>query len=97
MGPGTHLQKRLKRGDSGINRLDKIAKTHDIYYAKAKNLQDKWKAGDTMIRAISNLPGKKKKKTKRVVKKIMQMKLKLLKILTWFNNLDIVFFYNQLQ
>ena len=24
MGPGTHLQKRLKRGDPGINRLDRI-------------------------------------------------------------------------
>ena len=26
MGPGTHLKTRLKRGDPGINRLDKIAK-----------------------------------------------------------------------
>ena len=30
MGPGTHLAKRLKRGDPGINRLDQIAKQHDI-------------------------------------------------------------------
>ena len=30
MGPGTHLEKRLKRGDPGINRLDRIAKQHDI-------------------------------------------------------------------
>ena len=30
MGPGTHLEKRLKRGDKGINRLDRIAKQHDI-------------------------------------------------------------------
>ena len=28
-GPGTHLQKRLKRGDKDINRLDEIAKKHD--------------------------------------------------------------------
>ena len=28
MGPGAHLAKRLKRGDRGINRLDKIAKQH---------------------------------------------------------------------
>lgn len=76
MGPGTKLAKRLKRGDPGINRLDKIAKTHDMDYAKARNLQDKWKADDKMIRAISNLPGK-KKKTEKVVKKIMQMKRKL--------------------
>ena len=26
MGPGTHLDKQLKRGDPGVNRLDKIAK-----------------------------------------------------------------------
>jgi len=44
MGPGTHLAKRLKRGDPGINRLDKIAKQHDIDYSQARNLQDKWKA-----------------------------------------------------
>ena len=41
MGPGTHLEKRLKRGVKGINRLDRIAKQHDIYYNHAKNLQDK--------------------------------------------------------
>ena len=44
MGPGTHLKKRLARGDKGINRLDKIAKIHDIDYSRAKNLQDKWAA-----------------------------------------------------
>ena len=36
MGPGTHLAKRLKRGDPGINRLDQIAKQHDIDYSRAK-------------------------------------------------------------
>ena len=41
MGPGTHLKKRLKYGDRGINRLDKIAETYEIDYAKAKTLQDK--------------------------------------------------------
>ena len=38
MGPGMHLVKRLKRGDPGINRLDKIAKQHDIEYSNAKTL-----------------------------------------------------------
>jgi len=75
-GPGTRLKKRLQRGDPGINRLDRIAKIHDIDYSNAKNLQDKWKADDKMIRAITNLPGK-KTKTERVVKKIMQAKKKL--------------------
>ena len=32
MGPGTHLKKRLARGDPGINRLDRISKQHDIDY-----------------------------------------------------------------
>ena len=48
-GPGTHLEKRLKRGYRGVNRLDKIAGIHDIDYSKAKNLKDKWKADDKMI------------------------------------------------
>ena len=42
MGPGTRLKKRLARGDPGINRLDRIAKQHDIDYSKAKSLKDKW-------------------------------------------------------
>ena len=76
MGPGTKLAKRLKRGDPGINRLDKIAKQHDIDYSHTKNLQDKWKADTNMIKAIDRLPGK-KTKTERVVKRIMQAKERL--------------------
>ena len=76
MGPGTHLAKRLKRGDPGINRLDKIAKQHDMDYSHARNLQVKWKADTKMINAINRLPGK-KTKTERVVKKIMQAKKRL--------------------
>ena len=76
MGPGTHLAKRLKRGDPGINRLDKIAKQHDINYSHAKNLQDKWKADTKMIKAIDRLPGK-KTMTERVVKRIIQPKKRL--------------------
>ena len=76
LGPGTQLQKRLRRGDQGVNRLDGLAKIHDIDYSKAKNLQDKWKADDKMIRAISKLPGKKTMQ-ERIVKKIMQTKRKL--------------------
>ena len=59
MGPGTHLEKRLRRGDPGINRLDRIAKQHDIDYSRARALQDTWKADDKMIRSIQSLPGKK--------------------------------------
>jgi len=56
MGPGTKLKKRLARGDSGINRLDRLAKQHDIDYSRAKNLQDKWKADAKMIKASTNYP-----------------------------------------
>ena len=75
-GPGTNLKARLKRGDRGVNRLDEISRIHDIDYSKAKNLQDKWKADDKMILAITNLPGKKTKQ-ERIVKTIMQAKRKL--------------------
>ena len=68
MGQGTKLAKRLKRGDLGINRLEKIAKQHDIDYSKAKNLRDKWKADTKMIKAIVELPGN-NTVTERIAKK----------------------------
>ena len=73
MGPGTQLKRRLKRGDPGINRLDRIAKQHDINYSRAHNLQDKWKADAKMIKAIDKLPGR-KTLMERIVKRIMQAK-----------------------
>ena len=76
MGPGTKLEKRLKRGGPGINRLDKIVKQHNIDYIHAKNLQDKWKAETKMIDAIDKLPGK-HTLTEKVMKKIMQVKKRL--------------------
>ncbi|CAH3021416.1 unnamed protein product [Porites evermanni] len=76
MGPGTHIKKRLARGDPGINRLDRIAKAHDIDYDKAKNLQDKWVADRKMIAKIDRPPGR-KTLTERIVKNIMKAKLRL--------------------
>ena len=76
MGPGTKLKKRLKRGDPGINRLDRLAKQQDIDYSKAKNLQDKWKADARIIKGIDSLPGC-KTMTERIVKRIMQPKKRL--------------------
>ena len=58
-GPGTHLANRLKRRDKPKKRLHLIAQKHDIAYSKVKNLQDKWKADDKMIQAITKFPGKK--------------------------------------
>ena len=57
MGPRTESKKRFKRGDPGINRLDKIAKHHDIDYSHPKNQRDKWKGEEKMIKAIDKLPG----------------------------------------
>ena len=76
MGPGTHLAKRLKRGDPGINRLDRISKTHDIDYSKAHSLADKHAADRKMINSIVKLPGK-QTLTERIVKNIMRAKVKL--------------------
>ena len=76
MGPGTKLEMRLKRGDPGINRLDRIAKKHDIDYSKAKTLQDKHQADRLMVQRIEGLPGR-KTKTERLVKNIMKAKVKL--------------------
>ena len=61
-----------------INRLDKIAKQDYIDYSHVKNLQDKWRAGTKMIKAIDHLPDK-RTMTEKLVKKIMQAK-KLLKL-----------------
>ena len=76
MGPGTHLQKRLARGDTGINRLDRIANAHDMDYDKARNFLDKWVADRKMIAKIDQLPGR-KTLTERIVKNIMKAKLRL--------------------
>ena len=76
MGPGTHLKKRLQRGDPGINRLDRIAKQHDIDYSRAKTLKDKHVANRKMIHAIERLPGR-KKWPEHVVKNIMKTKVRL--------------------
>ena len=76
MGPGTHLEKRLARGDPGINRLDRIAKADDLDYGKAKDLKDNWAADRKMIAKIDQLPGR-KTLTERIVKNIMKVKLKL--------------------
>ena len=70
------FEKRLARGDPGINRLDRIAKAHDIDYDKAKTLKDKWAADRKMIAKIDQLPGR-KSLTERIVKNIMKAKLRL--------------------
>lgn len=43
-GPGTNLEKRLRRGDSGINPLDEACKAHDIAYSQSADLQQRHQA-----------------------------------------------------
>lgn len=43
-GPGTKLEKRLLRGDSGINPLDEACKEHDIAYGSSSSLRERHKA-----------------------------------------------------
>ena len=76
MGPGTPLQKHLKRGVKPSNRLDTIAMQHDLDYSKAKSLQDKWKADHTMIQRMNKLKGK-RTLAERVVPYIMRAKVAL--------------------
>lgn len=43
-GPGTRLEKRLARGDKGINGLDELCKRHDIAYANNKDSAERYNA-----------------------------------------------------
>lgn len=58
-GPGTKLQKRLNRGDPGINKLDQACKEHDIAYSKnsdshQRSLADQQLANKAWERVISS-------------------------------------------
>lgn len=53
-GPGTELQKRLTRGDRGINKLDQACKAHDISYNLSKNSAERSKADKALIARASS-------------------------------------------
>lgn len=48
-GPGTNLQKRLARGDSGVNLLDSACKEHDIAYSENRENIEKRNAADKIL------------------------------------------------
>lgn len=48
-GPGTELEKRLKRGDSGINELDRACRDHDIAYENSTNSESRHKADKKLV------------------------------------------------
>lgn len=47
-GPGTKLKERLARGERGINRLDELARAHDIAYDESNSLTDRHRADETL-------------------------------------------------
>lgn len=48
-GPGTKLEKRLARGDTGINPLDALCKSHDQAYAATENLSERHAADRVLL------------------------------------------------
>lgn len=48
-GPGTKLEKRLQRGDLGINRLDSACREHDIAYENSNDIEHRRKADQKLI------------------------------------------------
>lgn len=48
-GPGTKLQKRLSRGDPGINLLDSACREHDIAYSENRENIEKRNAADKVL------------------------------------------------
>lgn len=80
-GPGTKLQKRLLRGDKGINALDVACMQHDIAYDKHPNLEDRHKADLELYkmakqRMKSKSAGKGEKLASWLVSKVMKSKIK---------------------
>ena len=58
-GPGTKLQKRLERGDRGINGLDESCKEHDIAYSNEKHLPNRHMADKKLLKnALTRLTSK---------------------------------------
>src|SRR5215469_12026503 len=47
-GPGTRLQRRLARGERGINPLDAACREHDIAYSRSNNLVERHTADKTL-------------------------------------------------
>lgn len=49
LGPGTKLNQRIKRGDIGINDLDRAAKEHDIFYRDHKDTKSRNEIADKIL------------------------------------------------
>ena len=77
LGPGTHIEERIQRGDpplDGNYGLDFQARIHDIDYMNAKNLKDVRNADKKLIKNIEKSTGSRVMKT--IVKTAIQSKMK---------------------
>lgn len=84
-GPGTKLQKRLTRGDRGINQLDASCKVHDIAYDtykgdKERRAADKILSSEAWKRVTSNDAGIGERTAALAVATTMKAKIGLSKI-----------------
>lgn len=80
-GPGTKLEKRLARGDKGVNQLDDACMHHDIAYTKYKDLENRHKADLQLLNmAKKRLQAKDTQRGEKIaswlVSKVMKTKLK---------------------
>jgi Phospholipase A2-like domain len=81
-GPGTKLDKRVARGDPGINELDRACKLHDIHYAKYSSTTDRYPADKELADVAGKVMRDKNSKFKdklvaSLVKTVMNTKMKL--------------------
>lgn len=81
-GPGTKLEKRLARGEPGINKLDKACKTHDIAYSQYIDLEHRHAADKILSEEANKVKNEsdrnwKEKLAAATVKKAMDAKVKL--------------------
>lgn len=81
-GPGTRLQKRLLRGDKGINELDEACKQHDIAYNNFTNLEDRHQADIQLMnmaqrRMKAKDAGRGEKLASWLVNRVMKTKVKV--------------------
>lgn len=80
-GPGTKLEKRLARGDRGVNKLDDACMQHDIAYTRFNDLDNRHKADLELLNMASQrLKSKDARKGEKLaswlVSKVMKRKLK---------------------
>ena len=54
-GPGTKLDKRLKRGDKPINWVDEVCMKHDIAYSNSSNQNDIKEADKKMLSELESI------------------------------------------